>query len=300
MSPPLSLFHYTTVPGICGIMGAKRLWATSIRHLNDATEFTYAHDVLRNTLESTTQGAPADVRAAAEYMVGALDMSRTSNTLSLLGKFGTTFVVSLSSEPDRLSQWRAYSAGGGYAIGFRLEALHTLAKHHGFRLMKCSYDENQHREEAKAIAERVLEKFSALPQDVRVAIEPGGSESPRATQSWLFSMRRDMLEDIQRSAAVWKHPSFQEEAEWRLISDQQLDRIVKFRPGRSAIIPYTELNLTEPEANQISGMTAVLSHIVVSPCAEPELAVGSLQYLLDAQRINCPQISLSSIPYRHW
>jgi Protein of unknown function (DUF2971) len=300
MSQPLSLFHYTTIPGICGIIGTKCLWATSIRHLNDASEFTYAHDVLRKTLENTTKGASADIRAAAEYMVGALDMSRTSNTLNLLGKFGTTFVVSLSSEPDRLSQWRAYSPGGGYALGFRVEALHALAKHYGFSLLRCSYDEKQHRQEANAITERVLAKFSELPQEVRVAIEPGGSESPRATQSWLFSMRRDMLEDIQRSAAVWKHPSFEEEAEWRLISDQQLDRVVKFRPGRTAIIPYTELNLTEPEANQISGMTAVLSHIVVSPCAEPELAVGSLQHLLEAQRLSCPQISLSSIPYRHW
>ena len=300
MPLPLSLFHYTTIPGICGIINAKRLWATSIRHLNDATEFTYAHGVLRSTLENTTQGAPADIRAAAEYMVGALDMSRTSNTMNLVGKFGTTFVVSLSSEPDRLSQWRAYSPGGGYALGFRVEALHALAEHHGFRLMKCSYDEKQHRQEANAIAERVLAKFSELPRDVRAAIEPGGAESPRATQSRLFSMRRDMLADIQRSAAVWKHPSFEEEAEWRLISDQQLDRIVQFRPGRTTIIPYTELNLMEPAVNQISGMTAVLSNIVVSPCAEPELAVGSLQYLVETQRLSCPQISLSSIPYRHW
>lgn len=269
-SMPMSLFHYTTIAGVCGIVATKSLWATSIRHLNDATEFTYAHGVLRKTLENSTQGAPADVRAAVDFLVRELDMSRMGNALNLMGKFGTTFVASLSSKPDRLSQWRAYSPGGGYALGFRIEALKALATHYGFKLTKCSYDSAQHRKEAQGIADKVLSRFLELPRGVRSALDPAGAESPRTTQSCLFEMRRAMLEEIQRIAAAWKHPSFEEEAEWRLISEQRLERSVKFRPGRTAIIPYTELNLAEPEANQISGMTSVLCHTYVSPCAEPD------------------------------
>jgi hypothetical protein len=121
--PPDTLYHYTTLAGVIGIVSNKTLWATSIRHLNDATEFTYAHGVLREVLEGATRGTPAGVSAAVEFMVSYLNVSTTQVASSFMGKFGATYVVSLSSEPDKLSQWRAYAAGGGYALGLRLEAL---------------------------------------------------------------------------------------------------------------------------------------------------------------------------------
>jgi hypothetical protein len=74
---------------------------------------------------------------------------------------------------------------------------------------------------------------------------------------------------------VWKHPAFVEEAEWRLVSEQRLERAVQFRAGRTAIIPYVEIPLNDMEETQISNMTAVLNQIYVGPCPEPELAVAS-------------------------
>ena len=298
--PPPILYHYTTLSGICGIVGTQCLWATSIRHLNDSTEFTYAHRVLREVLEGATRGTTAGVSAAVEFMVSYLDVSERWVASSFMGKFGTTYVVSLSTDPDKLSQWRAYCAGGGYSLGLRLEALRAVERHHGFGLVQCSYDRNKHVAEAQVIADRVMAAVDALPADILPNIAPGGSHSPRAIQSWLFPIRQKMTEEILQRAAIWKHPAFIEEAEWRLVSEQRLERKVKFRAGRTAIIPYVEIALDEIEETQISNMTAVLSHVYVGPCPEPELAVGSVQHLLDANRMSCPQISLSSIPYRHW
>lgn len=297
---PVVLFHYTTLTGVCGIASTKCIWATSIRHLNDATEFTYAHSVLKEVLEQATRGRPAPVLAAVEFMLSYLDLRTMAMTLNAMGRFGATYVVSLSSEPDKLSQWRSYCAGGGYALGFRTEALLAIARHHGFNLVQCSYDRDTHIAEARVIAEKVLNQIEELPANIREHIEPGGSHSPRAIQSWLFPIRQDMTEEIQRHASRWKHPSFREEAEWRLVSEQRLEREVKFRAGRTAIIPYVEVKLNEPAETQISNMTAVLSHAYVGPCAEPEIAVGSLQHLLDAQRMSCPQYMLSETPFRHW
>jgi hypothetical protein len=299
-APPTTLYHYTTLAGVCGIASTQRLWATSIRHLNDATEFTYAHRVLREVLEGATRGTAAGISAAVEFMVSYLDVSQQWVASSFMGKYGTTYVVSLSSEPDKLSQWRAYCAGGGYALGFRLGALRAIERCRGFRLVQCSYDRNQHVAEAQGIAERVMQGIEALPADIVPMISPGGSHAPRAIQSWLFPIRQKMTEEILQRAAVWKHPAFVEEAEWRLVSMQQLDREVKFRAGRAAIIPYVEIRLGEMEETQISGLTAVLNGIYVGPCPEPEIAVGSVQHLLDAHRMSCPQFALSSIPYRHW
>lgn len=298
--PPATLYHYTTLAGACGIVSGRRLWATSIRHLNDATEFTYAHRVLRDVLQNEARGTAGGVSAAVEFMVSYLDVSRTWLASSFMGKFGSTYVVSLSSEPDKLSQWRAYCADGGYALGFRVEALRAIEKCHGFRLLQCSYDQNQHVAEAKAIAERVMSDIEQLPSNILPEIAPGGAHAPRAIQSWLFPIRQRMTEEILQRAAVWKHPAFVEEAEWRLVSEQRLERAVQFRAGRTAIIPYVEIPLNDMEETQISNMTAVLNQIYVGPCPEPELAVASAQHLLEVHEMSCPQFTLSSIPYRHW
>ncbi len=300
IAPPTTLFHYTTLAGACGIATAHRLWASSIRHLNDATEFTYAHGVLREVLEGTTRGTPSGVSAAVEFMVSYLDVSQTWVASSFMGKFGATHVVSLSSEPDKLSQWRAYCAGGGYALGLRLEALRAIEKYHGFRLVKCSYDRSQHVAEAQGIAERVMKRIQELPANILPEIAPGGAHAPRAIQSWLFPIRQAMTEEILQHAAVWKHPAFAEESEWRLVSVQRLEREVKFRAGRAAIIPYVEITLDDMPEIQISNKAAVLNQTYVGPCPEPEIAVGSLQHLFEVYRIGCPQFILSSIPYRQW
>jgi DUF2971 family protein len=299
-SAPNTLYHYTTLAGVIGIASSKTLWATSIRHLNDATEFTYAHGVLRQALEGATRGAPPGMSAAVEFMVSYLDVSRMSVASTFIGKFGATYVTSLSSEPDKLSQWRAYSAGGGYALGFRVEALKAIEKHHGFRLVKCSYDPSQHVAEAQAIADRVISRIQELPENILASIEPGGSHSPRATQSWLFPIRQAMTEEILQHASVWKHPSFVEESEWRLVSEQRLDREVKFRAGQTAIIPYVEIKLDEMPETQISNKTAVLNHTYIGPCPEPEIAIGSVQHLLETHGMSCPQYTFSPTPYRHW
>lgn len=299
-APPHVLYQYTTLAGACGIGTTKRLWASSIRHLNDSTEFTYAHGVLREALEHENRGVPAQVSAGLEFMASHLDFSRISSPLTAMGKFGATYVASFSSEPNKLSQWRAYCPGGGYALGFRTEALKVIARSQGFQLVQCSYDRDQHVAEARAIANQVVKRIENLPPDILAALEPGGSYSPQAIQSWLFRIRQDMTAEIQARACVWKQPSFAEESEWRLVSEQRLDREVKFRAGRTAIVPYVEIRLDDPAEVQVSGMTAVLAHTYVGPCAEPEIAVGSLMHLFEANRMSCPQFTLSGIPYRNW
>ena len=150
-APPLLLYHYTTLSGVCGIATKKRLWASSIRHLSDATEFTYAHDVLRQALEEAARGLTSDVVAAVEFLLRDLDVSKIQNALNFMGSLGATYVASFSSEPDKLSQWRAYCQGGGYALGFRTDALQAIAKHQDFKLVKCSYDRGEHLSDAQSL-----------------------------------------------------------------------------------------------------------------------------------------------------
>ena len=40
-SEPDILYHYTSAAGLIGILETGKIWATSIRHLSDASEFIY-------------------------------------------------------------------------------------------------------------------------------------------------------------------------------------------------------------------------------------------------------------------
>jgi hypothetical protein len=44
---PKILYHYTTAPGLLGILQAGRLWASNSRFMNDPTEITYATRLFR-------------------------------------------------------------------------------------------------------------------------------------------------------------------------------------------------------------------------------------------------------------
>jgi hypothetical protein len=142
--------------------------------------------------------------------------------------------------------------------------------------------------------------IEGLPARILAGISLAGSHSPHAIQSHLFPIRLEMTAEISRHASVWKHPAFVEEAEWRLVSEQRLERVAKFRAGRTAIIPYVEIKLDEMPDIQISNKIAALNHTYIGPCPEPDIAIGGIQHLFDAHDMGCPQYTFSLTPYRQW
>lgn len=295
--PPDPLYHYTTLAGIHGIATTKHLWATSIRHLNDATEFMYAHGVLRSALEQQSRGQPADVSATIEVLLGDLDFRRISTSLAFVESSGLTFVTSFSKNKDQLSQWRAYCPGGGFALGFRVDALQTIGSEQGFELVQCSYDKQHHVREAETIASEILALVSKVPADARKRMPAGGKRIPAHIAHHIFPIRQQMLDEIQQRAPTWKHPNFREEDEWRLVSSHR--PATDFRVGRTAIIPYVEIQLDCPSLMN-GDLTVALEETVIGPCPEPELTVGSVMHLFGTQNVACPGYVLSNTPYRQW
>src|SRR4051794_15747059 len=71
-----------------------------------------------------------------------------------------TYVFSLSTEWDSLSQWRAYGgAGTGYAIGLRRETLQLRGAPSGW-LTPCVYEDTLQRELLEAYARIGLERYT--------------------------------------------------------------------------------------------------------------------------------------------
>jgi hypothetical protein len=72
---------------------------------------------------------------------------------------------------------------------------------------------------------------------------------------------------------------------------------IKFRVGRTAIVPYVEVGL-QRESTMAGDLTAVLKELIVGPCPEPELAVSSAMLMFDVQKMACPSFAISRTPYR--
>ena len=135
------LYHYTSQAGLLGIAESRTIWASSVFHLNDSSEFSYA---------TKLEGEEVKLRCMAwrifrreEYDQFYSKILHMADSLHL----PKTFAASFSEAGDSLSQWRGYASdGNGFSIGFRDQYLSELAEWQHFRLVKCLYNEREQRE----------------------------------------------------------------------------------------------------------------------------------------------------------
>jgi len=251
---PAILYHYTTLEGLLGILESRVLWATSIRHLNDSSEFRYTVDLVRDVILDIPRGAS-----------GAYGRSLDPFREALSGmEEGTVYVSSFSAAPDLLSQWRAYGQPGiGVALGVRTTDLAQVAALSAYTLERCEYD----RDRQVAILQAALEAASSPPQPL-----PFG---------------RNVLE----CAPAFKHPSFSEEAEWRLVSGRPAAGPLSFRRVGSLAVPYRRIPFTLRGA-------VPLAEIVLAPSAHPAENQFALELLLAHHELAGVHLRQSAIPYR--
>lgn len=261
MSPPDTLYHYTTPAGLLGILDSSSIWATKIFYLNDASEFTTAIEIAVRQLQAFREKA---VSKQAQFELGVF-----SSQLKVIAHLNV-FVVSLTEEGDQLSQWRAYSGShSGFSIAFNSRRLSGVASQHGFSLGQCIYDERAHQDRvAQLIDDCIADR--ALPTPMK-----------------------DFGVSMLQLAPLLKHPSFSDEREWRLVS-LPIYNDVRFRTGPSTIIPYYQLPTIAPDGK------SCVSGIIIGPTPHPELAIESVRSLVDARGLAGVPVHGSKIPLRTW
>ena len=124
------LYHYTTASGLLGILSPKNkdrqllFWFTDTRYLNDSMEYIGGLKIAKKYLLDSNY-------FNSQVVVNALESLNSFN--------GRICVLSLSSEGNSLSQWRAYSEDGGYSLKLNTK-LFESPNHLAYRyLTKCIY-----------------------------------------------------------------------------------------------------------------------------------------------------------------
>lgn len=261
--PDKPLYHYTSQQGLLGIIRDKQIWATNVLFLNDSQEVKYAIELV----ESNIGRFGEEKRLNQEELQFLTEVRKK---LEIFGtsdyqKYGGIYTCSFSEKGNLLSQWRGYCPdGNGFSIGFDFNSLlGSVIEQQFFTLVKCEYSENKHREMIVNFLTKALDYFHRH-EDIHIT-------------------NYKVWDDFFALAPRLKHPKFEEEAEWRLISASRSveDANVQFRTGKSMPVPYIKINLTasQDELNKKNRLNCI-PEIYFGPTLYPHLSRIALASLL--------------------
>jgi hypothetical protein len=266
--------HYTSPAGLLGIVSREILWATNIKFLNDSHEFQHALDLIKEILPNNKVTPGKKPHPLFEEFINKV--SHQLDTLDLY-RSESVFTFAFSEEIDLLSQWRGYCPGNnGYCVVFDLNELHkrVSAKFEDCYLVQCVYDDAEKRTRLKKLLNSNWSKYHKLTEKKAktAAID-------------------EIAKEIVLLASYFKHPSFKEEREHRIVVASDSD--IQFREARASLIPYIEL----PAPREL------IRKIVVGPNADQALAKRALEAFLEKGCnldvfFGSPEIDISKTPYR--
>ena len=221
------------------------MWATAAHYLNDSSECSHGLELVAEVLREESKKATGEREAA---QLSAIAEAALSPFLSMC-------VVSLSSQGDLLSQWRAYAGNsGGFALGLNSENLRKAADTQGFYLVECLYTPAAQQEAANQLMREFREAMAASPE-------------------WGPAEQGGCVAAVMRLAMMLKDESFKEEHEWRLISRPKMVTQLEFREGASMLVPFFKFLLDEPK-------DAYLDSVRIGPTPHRDLSVYAVQMLL--------------------
>jgi hypothetical protein len=198
--PPRRLYHYTTLNGLLGITSSTSLWASDVRYMNDASELAYASDFISDIIAERLAAVESDV------LRSVLPQRRGFANAFEYGR--RPFVACFCEDEDLLSQWRGYRADeAGYSLGFDLRGPAQLPPNTYLR--KVVYDVDEQRQSVLNVLDVWLQTAESL------LLDPDRSLSPE--DLFPYPAIWALQEALAEHHLCFKHPTFEEEREWRLI-----------------------------------------------------------------------------------
>ncbi|HYX27563.1 MAG TPA: DUF2971 domain-containing protein [Pyrinomonadaceae bacterium] len=248
--PPELVWHYTKKAMLEAILKSNRIRATSIKDVNDETEFRYGKDLVDEILNEAQHHEASlfcDVRKKLDLFKAQRDV----------------FVFCVSEERDCKSQWEDYGENGqGYALGFissRLSALRKT-KPHDLRLSRVEYEKSKQLSELREVVDcyRRYLRGATDADSVRVA-------------EWL-------AHHLIRCVCRFKHKDWGSENEWRMVYAPEIDPPLEVKctaDGKR----FVEMDLwVEPASHGAEPRKLPIREVMHGPACDP---VSTMRILND-------------------
>ena len=280
-TPVDTLYHYTSFTGLLGIVNSGVLQASDIRYMNDSAELRHSLNLLQTHVTHRIIEGTDNPRLLNQLLEW---LSHRIVSGSML--FGGSF----RANGNLLSQWRGYSMHGkGVSLGFDPTHIRSCAERQRFQVGKCLYEAEQQ----QALIAQIVDAVEIAAHQTEEYEDPALRRDDKAYYDVFERVEGDLL----RIASILKHPSFEEEQEWRIVSPVITDFSevsVHFREGTSMLIPYYKFQLTDGDNSSLE-----LDHVYLGPTGNIELSMNSLELYL-AKKLASPRrgISYCQIPYQ--
>jgi len=293
VEPYDTIYHYTDLGGLIGILESQNIYSTNINFLNDRKELKHGISLIENVLK--TFETNIENKRIIESMASNLNKIYETDR----------YVTCFSRNGDLLSQWRSYGNDGkGVAIGFC--PFHIEESIYEFvDCMNIMYNESEQKD--------VLEEYMKICIDY--------FQKQRDLYDWTgfdydYLVAEALIYFLEAVIANFKHPSFSEEKEFRI--EYRVDgninksdkKTLHFKNSGSLIVPYLKLvskfrkreeeTIKNPEMAQHTEteMQFPVKEIILGPSLDFELNKISLKKLLSNTGYENVEIKQSEIPYR--
>ncbi len=271
---PDTIYHYTSLEGLVGIVNSRSVWMTDYSYLNDRREVRYGIDLLLDAVNELQSEATRD------DVQGLLSSWKEK----LQAPTNRVCITSFSGDDDSLSQWRAY---GPIAIGF---PVYTLAPHvNQSRLQSVEYELATQRKLIQVYLNHLVSAFEADVDGNRLERIPD-----------LYHKSDRFLE----LAAFFKHHSFRTENEYRLVYIDYPEALSSlgltspsrsFRVSHGRIVPYVAS--TEVRVSEHHDFPLEITEIVLGPESDEILEQGVREFL-DENELEKVEVRRSLVPLR--
>lgn len=276
-----TLYHYTGIGALLGIVENRCVWASHAYYLNDSREILHARDALRTLVLRRIEQCFGIEREFLNQLHAWLQ-SFEENAYHV-------YIFSLSEERSLLSQWRSYTPHGkGVSLGFSAATLSSMLHEGAFRIAKCRYADHEHQELLDVLLDKLLITFQQQRDEIDVTRN-------HPSQNY-FKFLEDYRNDFLQILSVIKHSSFKEEKEWRVISPYYPNYTVPeihYREGASMLLPYIHLDVGRKDGGPL------FDEVVLGPSRDNNLSMSALGNFLSQARVSRQTVSCG-IPFRKW
>jgi hypothetical protein len=211
-----SLFHYTDLNGLKGIITEHDLWLTDALYSNDDAEIKFGVKIAQNQIQSMLNTDPNKDNLLNDYL-------KTLAKLLEQPREGV-YICCFCEEDDILSQWRAYGGNGnGVSIQLDLSEFDRYTANQKFGVLsiwKVVYEERKQQDTIKRAISNTFRDFQTTLPPIEIA-----------------QKAKDIIDFF---IPTFKDRGFREEKEWRMILVPSPSRNIKplYRVSHDMLIPY--------------------------------------------------------------
>jgi hypothetical protein len=278
-----TIYHYTSIDGLMGIIKDKQLRMTKSDFLNDSKEIKYINNVVEEALlKSQTlieKNYGDQINQSLYYQLFFEQFNRTVKNRTR-GKSPEVYVMSLSENKDSLTLWGNYASTEGYNIGF---ATSTLLKDFDKALNEffivsgnVIYD---YERQVDLLSNSIFSSFELINLH-----QPDIDDLKKELYPYFNSM-------LISYSIFFKDTSFKHEEEFRIAATNTEKAKVNFRARNGVIIPFIEAQFEN----------LPIQEIVIGPKNNSDIAENGVEVYLDRNSYETEKILItkSAVPLRY-